>query len=57
MNQNCCPVMDLQWTPRVIDGQFSDVYFCASCGHVHSAERYTVAGRFPYTTRCVNCAD
>ena len=51
----CCAVMDLQWTPRVVDDQYADVYFCASCGHVHRTERYAVNLRFPYHDRCVNC--
>ena len=51
----CCPVMDLQWTPRVVDGQYADVFFCASCGTVHRTEKYAVNLRFPYHDRCVNC--
>jgi tetratricopeptide (TPR) repeat protein len=51
----CCPTMDLQWTQRVIDGQYADVYFCASCGHVHRTEKYPVPMGFPYQDRCVNC--
>ncbi len=51
----CCPTMDLQWTQRVIDDQYADVYFCASCGHVHRTEKYQVSMRFPYQDRCVNC--
>jgi tetratricopeptide (TPR) repeat protein len=51
----CCPVMDLQWTQRVIDDQYADVYFCASCGHVHRTEKYALSMRFPYEDRCVNC--
>lgn len=51
----CCPVMDLQWTQRVVDDQYADVYFCASCGHVHRTEKYAVSLRFPYQDRCVNC--
>ncbi len=51
----CCAVMDLQWTPRVVDDQYADVYFCASCGHVHRTEKYAVNLRFPYHDRCVNC--
>lgn len=51
----CCPTMDLQWTQRVVDNQYADVYFCASCGHVHSTEKYAVSLRFPYQDRCVNC--
>lgn len=51
----CCPVMDLQWTQRVVDNQYADVYFCASCGHVHRTEKYAVSLRFPYQDRCVNC--
>ena len=51
----CCPVMDLQWTPRLVDDQYADVYFCASCGHVHRTEKYAVNFRFPYHDRCVNC--
>lgn len=51
----CCPVMDLQWTPRVVDDQYADVYFCASCGHVHRTEKYSANLRFPYHDRCVNC--
>ncbi len=52
---NCCPVPDLQWTQRLIDNQWADVYFCASCGHVHRAEKYALPARFPYQDRCVNC--
>ena len=51
----CCAVMDLQWTPRVVDDQYADVFFCASCGHVHRTEKYLVNLRFPYHDRCVNC--
>ncbi|MBX2796879.1 MAG: tetratricopeptide repeat protein [Myxococcales bacterium] len=51
----CCPVMDLQWTPRLVDDQYADVYFCASCGHVHRTEKYAINFRFPYHDRCVNC--
>ena len=51
----CCPRMDLQWTPRMVDGQYADVYFCASCGHVHRNEKYMTNLRFPYHDRCVNC--
>jgi tetratricopeptide (TPR) repeat protein len=51
----CCPAMDLQWTQRLVDSQYADVYFCASCGHVHRTEKYTVSMRFPYQDRCVNC--
>jgi tetratricopeptide (TPR) repeat protein len=51
----CCPAMDLQWTQRVVDSQYADVYFCASCGHVHRTEKYMVAMRLPYQDRCVNC--
>ena len=51
----CCPVADLQWTQRYIDNQWADVYFCASCGHVHRAEKYALPTRFPYQDRCVNC--
>ncbi|MEZ4235032.1 MAG: hypothetical protein R3F59_02495 [Myxococcota bacterium] len=47
--------MDLQWTQRVVDSQYADVYFCASCGHVHRTEKYMVAMRLPYQDRCVNC--
>jgi tetratricopeptide (TPR) repeat protein len=47
--------MDLQWTQRVVDGQYADVHFCASCGHVHRTEKYSVSLRFPYHDRCVNC--
>jgi len=53
---NCCPVADLQWTQRYIDNQWADVYFCASCGHVHRAEKYALPTRFPYQDRCVNCS-
>jgi tetratricopeptide (TPR) repeat protein len=53
---NCCPVPDLQWTQRVIDNQWADVYFCASCGHVHRTEKYALPIRFPYNDRCVNCS-
>lgn len=51
----CCPTMDLQWTQRVIDEQYADVYFCASCGHVHRTEKYQFPLGFPYADRCVNC--
>jgi tetratricopeptide (TPR) repeat protein len=51
----CCPAMDLQWTQRVVDNQYADVYFCASCGHVHRTEKYMVSMRLPYQDRCVNC--
>jgi tetratricopeptide (TPR) repeat protein len=52
---SCCPVADLQWTQRVIDSQWADVHFCASCGHVHRTEKYAFPNRFPYNDRCVNC--
>jgi len=51
----CCAVMDLQWTNRVVDEQRADIYFCASCGTVHRTEKYSVSMRFPYHDRCVNC--
>lgn len=51
----CCPVMDAQWTQRVVDEQWADIYFCASCGHVHRTEKYATPMRFPYAGRCVNC--
>jgi len=51
----CCAAKDLQWTQRVVDEQYADVYFCASCGHVHRTEKYAVSLRFPYQDRCVNC--
>jgi tetratricopeptide (TPR) repeat protein len=51
----CCPTMDLQWTQRVVDNQYADVFFCASCGHVHRTEKYALSLRFPYQDRCVNC--
>lgn len=51
----CCPTMDLQWTQRIVDNQYADLYFCASCGHVHRTEKYAVSLRFPYQDRCVNC--
>jgi tetratricopeptide (TPR) repeat protein len=47
--------MDLQWTQRVVDNQYADVNFCASCGHVHRTEKYQVSLRFPYADRCINC--
>ena len=53
--QACCPVQDLQWTQRVVDNQYADIYFCASCGHVHRTEKYAVPTRFPYQGRCINC--
>lgn len=51
----CCPTKDLQWTQRVIEEQYADVFFCASCGHVHRTEKYSICPRFPYQSRCVNC--
>ncbi|MEQ1571056.1 MAG: tetratricopeptide repeat protein [Myxococcota bacterium] len=51
----CCASIDLQWTQRVVDGQYADVNFCASCGHVHRTEKYQVSLRFPYSDRCINC--
>lgn len=39
----------------MIDDQWADVYFCASCGHVHNAEKYALGFRFPFRDRCVNC--
>ncbi|MEQ1507489.1 MAG: hypothetical protein ABMB14_34990 [Myxococcota bacterium] len=51
----CCATMDLQWTQRVVDNQYADVFFCASCGHVHRTEKYQVSMRLPYQDRCVNC--
>ena len=53
--QPCCPMMDAQWTQRIVDGQYADIYFCASCGHVHRTEKYAVPMRFPYQGRCINC--
>jgi tetratricopeptide (TPR) repeat protein len=47
--------MDTQWTQRVVDRQFADVYCCVSCGHVHRIERYSVPMRFPAEGRCANC--
>lgn len=55
MSQTCCPVMDLQWTQRIVDRQYADIYFCASCGHVHRTEKYAIPLRFPYQGRCINC--
>lgn len=55
MSQSCCPVADLQWTQRVVDNQYADVYFCAACGHVHRTEKYAIPLRFPYQGRCINC--
>lgn len=55
MSQTCCPVMDLQWTQRIVDEHYADLYFCASCGHVHRTEKYAIPLRFPYQGRCVNC--
>jgi tetratricopeptide (TPR) repeat protein len=54
-DSQCCSVMDLQWTNRLVDDQHADVYFCASCGTVHRTEKYSVSLRFPYHDRCVNC--
>jgi tetratricopeptide (TPR) repeat protein len=48
-------MMDAQWTQRIVDGQYADIYFCASCGHVHRTEKYAVPMRFPYQGRCINC--
>ena len=53
--KDCCPVKDLQWTQRVVDNQYADIFFCASCGHVHRTEKYAVPTRFPYQGRCINC--
>lgn len=53
--QTCCPMMDAQWTQRIVDGQYADIYFCANCGHVHRTEKYAVPMRFPYQGRCINC--
>lgn len=55
MSQTCCPVMDPQWTQRIVDRQYADIYFCASCGHVHRTEKYAIPLRFPYQGRCINC--
>lgn len=55
MSQTCCPVMDLQWTQRIVERQYADIYFCASCGHVHRTEKYAIPLRFPYQGRCINC--
>ncbi len=55
MSQPCCPMMDAQWTQRMVDEQFADIYFCANCGHVHRTEKYAVPMRFPYQGRCINC--
>lgn len=53
--QTCCPMMDTQWTQRIVDGQYADIYFCVNCGHVHRTEKYAVPMRFPYQGRCINC--
>ena len=53
--QNCCPAMDLQWSQRRTETHYEDVYYCASCGHVHRAETYLVPLRFPFNDRCVTC--
>ena len=53
--QTCCPMMDAQWTQRIVDGQYADIFFCANCGHVHRTEKYAAPLRFPYAGRCINC--
>lgn len=47
--------MDLQWSQRRTETHYEDVYYCASCGHVHRAETYLVPLRFPFNDRCVTC--
>lgn len=47
--------MDLQWSQRQNDARFEDVYYCASCGHVHRSESYLLPLRFPFNDRCVTC--
>jgi tetratricopeptide (TPR) repeat protein len=55
MSDNCCPAMDLQWSQRQAGGQYQDVYYCVSCGHVHREESYLLPLRFPYNNHCVTC--
>ncbi len=56
MSEQCCPAMDLQWSQRQAGpDQYEDVYYCASCGHVHRAEQYMLPLRFPFNNRCVTC--
>ncbi len=51
----CCAEMDTRWTHQVVEGSLADVFYCGACGHVHRAERYALALRFPKAGRCVNC--
>jgi len=56
MSEQCCPAMDLQWSQRQAGPeQYEDVFYCASCGHVHRAEQYMLPLRFPFNDRCVTC--
>lgn len=56
MSEQCCPAMDLQWSQRQAGpDQYEDVFYCASCGHVHRAEQYMLPLRFPYNNHCVTC--
>lgn len=55
MGETCCPAMDLQWSQRQVGSHYEDVYYCASCGHVHRSESYMLPLRFPFNNRCVTC--
>lgn len=55
MSENCCPALDLQWSQRQSGAQYEDVYYCASCGHIHRSEAYLLPLRFPFNDRCVTC--
>jgi len=47
--------MDLQWSQRQAGTHYQDVYYCASCGHIHRAESYLLPLRFPFNNQCVTC--
>ncbi|MCA9570988.1 MAG: hypothetical protein KC656_24275 [Myxococcales bacterium] len=55
MGETCCPAMDLQWSQRQSGAHYEDVYYCASCGHVHRSESYLLPLRFPFNNHCVTC--
>lgn len=55
MAESCCPATDLQWSQRQVGTHYEDVYYCASCGHVHRSESYLLPLRFPFNNHCVTC--
>jgi tetratricopeptide (TPR) repeat protein len=55
MADTCCPAPDLQWSQRQVGSHYEDVYYCASCGHIHRSESYLLPLRFPFNNHCVTC--